>query len=149
MPIKHILVPMDFSEFSSHALDYAITFASKLQARLTVLHVVELLPLGSMDVTTFPEAYISDLKMAAHRTMQSYLARITAAGLTGDAVVGHGIPFEEIVATAKAHHVELIIIGTYGRTGLAHLLLGSVAERVVRCAPCPILVVRKPAATAV
>jgi nucleotide-binding universal stress UspA family protein len=148
MPITHILVPTDFSESSSHALDYAITFARALQARLTVLHVVELFPLGSAEVMTIPEAYIEDLKTEADRTMQSYLARITATGLTGDAVVVHGTPFQEIMDVAKAQHVDLIVMGTHGRTGLPHLLLGSVAERVVRLAPCPVLVVRMPATTA-
>jgi nucleotide-binding universal stress UspA family protein len=149
MPSQHILVPMDFSESSNQALDYAITFASKLQARLTVLHVVEVFPLGSADMTTVPEAYIEDLKMEADRTMQSYLARITAAGLTGDIVVKHGPVFQEIMEVAKTQHVDLIIMGTHGRTGLSHLFLGSVAERLVRFAPCPVLVVRPPAAPAV
>ena len=149
MPSKHILVPTDFSESSNQALDYAITFASKLQARLTVLHVVELFPLGSADMTTVPEAYIEDLKREADRTMQLYLARITAAGLTGDVVVTHGSALQEIMEVAKVQHVDLIIMGTHGRTGLPHLLLGSVAERLVRLAPCPVLVVRLPAAPAV
>jgi nucleotide-binding universal stress UspA family protein len=149
MPSQHILVPMDFSEASNQALDYAITFARKLQARLTVLHVVEVFPLGRADMTTVPEAYIEELKREANRPMQSYLARITAAGLTGDVVVKHGTPFQEIMDVATAQHADLIIMGTHGRTGLSHLLLGSVAERLVRLAPCPVLVVRPPVAPAV
>jgi universal stress protein A len=75
--------------------------------------------------------------------MQPYLARITAAGLTGSVVVMHGTPFQGIMEAAKAQHVDLMIMGTHGRTGLPHLLLGSVTERVVRLAPCPVLVVRE------
>jgi nucleotide-binding universal stress UspA family protein len=149
MPSKHILAPTDFSEASNQALDYAITFAGKLQARLTVLHVVELFPLGRADMTTVPEAYIEDLKREANLLMQSYLARITAAGLTGDVVIMHGTPFQEIMDVAKEQHADLIIMGTHGRTGLPHLLLGSVAERLVRLAPCPVLVVRPPVTPAV
>jgi hypothetical protein len=75
---------MDFSESSNQTLDYTITFASKRQACPTVLYVVELSSLGSTGMTTVPEAYIEDLKMEADRTVQSYLARITAVGLTGE-----------------------------------------------------------------
>jgi nucleotide-binding universal stress UspA family protein len=148
MSIEHILVPTDFSASSNYALDYAITFASKLQARLTVVHVVESFPLSSVEVVELPQDYLQELKMGANRTMESSLARITAAGLKGDVVVVHGTPFQEILEAAKTQHVDLIIMGTHGRTGLHHLLLGSVAERVVRLAPCPVLVVRMPAATA-
>jgi nucleotide-binding universal stress UspA family protein len=97
-------------------------------------------------MTRVPEAYIEELKREANRPMQSYLARITAAGLTGAIVVKHGAPFQEIMDVATAQHVDLIIMGTHGRTGLPHLLLGSVAERLVRLAPCPVLVVRPPPA---
>jgi nucleotide-binding universal stress UspA family protein len=148
MTSKHILIPTDFSASSDHAVDYAMTFASKLQARLTMLHVVELFPLGSTEIMAVPEAYSEELKMEAERAMQSSLARIRAAGLTVDGVVVHGTPFQEIMEVARAQHVDLIIMGTHGRTGLPHLLLGSVAERVVRLAPCPVLVVRLPATTA-
>jgi nucleotide-binding universal stress UspA family protein len=114
-----------------------------------VLHVVEVFPLGRADMTTVPEAYVEDLKREADRLMQSYLTRITAAGLTGDIVVKHGPAFQEIMDVAKEQHVDLMIMGTHGRTGPSHLLLGSVAERLVRLAPCPVLVVRPPVAPAV
>ena len=76
--------------------------------------------------------------------MEGYLARVTAAGLVGEIVVGHGVPFQEILDTAKKRQVDLIIMGTHGRTGLVHVLLGSVAEKVVRLAPCPVLIARQP-----
>ena len=76
--------------------------------------------------------------------MQAYVQRVTAAGLVGDMVVVHGVPFQEIVETAKSQQVDLIVMGTHGRTGLHHVLLGSVAEKVVHLAPCPVLVVRQP-----
>ena len=76
--------------------------------------------------------------------MQACLERVTAAGLEGEIAVVHGIPFQEILDTAKTQQVDLIIMGTQGRTGLQHVLMGSVAEKVVRLAPCPVLVVRQP-----
>jgi nucleotide-binding universal stress UspA family protein len=79
----------------------------------------------------------------AHR-MQACLERVTAGGLEGEVVVVRGVPFQEILDTAKKQQVDLIIMGTHGRTGLQHMLLGSVAEKVVRLAPCPVLVVRQP-----
>ena len=79
--------------------------------------------------------------------MEEALARVTTAGLTGERVVLYGVPFQEIVETAKARQVDLIVMGTHGRTGLMHVLLGSVAERVVRLAPCSVLVVRSVATT--
>ena len=148
MTIEHVLVPIDFSEYSDHALDYAITFASKLQARLTLLHVIESLPVSGVDAVTLPPDYLLELEVGANRHMRSYLARVTTARLTGDVAVVHGTPFRVITEVAKERQADLIIMGTHGRTGLRHLWLGSVAERVVRLAPCPVLVVRTPAATA-
>jgi nucleotide-binding universal stress UspA family protein len=86
-----------------------------------------------------------DLEAEITRTMEGAMERVTAAGLTGDSIVVHGVPFHEIVETAKQHHVDLIIMGTHGHTGLTHVLLGSVAEKVVRLASCPVLVTRQPA----
>ena len=93
---------------------------------------------------TLPYAYLQDLEAEIMQSMASYLARVTAAGLAGATVVVHGVPFHEILETAKTQLVDLIIMGTHGRTGLQHVLLGSVAEKVVRLAPCPVLVARQP-----
>jgi nucleotide-binding universal stress UspA family protein len=76
--------------------------------------------------------------------MQAYLERVTAAGLEGEVAVIHGVPFHEIIETAKMQQVDLIVMGTHGRAGLQYMLLGSVAEKVVHLAPCPVLVVRQP-----
>ena len=75
--------------------------------------------------------------------MEETLARVTAVGLPGARVVLYGVPFQEIVEVAKAQQVDLIVMGTHGRTGLLHVLLGSVAEKAVRLAPCSVLVVRQ------
>ncbi len=144
MTVDHFLVPLDFSTHAEQALDYAIAWAQKLQAHLTLLHVIQP-PLGaSADMGAWPSAtFVEELEAEITHDMEAYLARVTAAGLEGEMVVVHGVPFQEILDTAKARQVDLIIMGTHGRTGLLHVLLGSVAEKVVRLAPCSVLVARQ------
>jgi universal stress protein A len=149
MTVHHVLVPLDFSTYAEQALDYAIALAQKLQARVTLLHVIQ--PPGvNVAGGIWPSAtFLQDLEAAVTRDLEGYLARVTAAGLAGEIVIVHGVPFQEILDTAKARQVDLIIMGTHGRTGLSHVLLGSVAEKVVRLAPCPVLIARQPAPVAV
>jgi nucleotide-binding universal stress UspA family protein len=145
MAAPRFLVPLDFSESANLALDYAITLAGKLGARLTLLHVIQSLPLGGVDMgVTVPLAYLQDLEAEIRRSLASCLERVTAAGLEGDMVMVHGVPFHEIIEMAKTQQIDLIVMGTHSRTGLQHMLLGSVAEKVVRLAPCPVLVARQP-----
>lgn len=142
MPAQHILVPIDFSANAEHAFDYALRLARPLQARVTVLHVIEPLLMGHRD----PLPYLSMHELEGRITEQvsAYQARVTAAGLPGDFAVLHGVPYEVIVDTARTAQADLIVMGTHGRTGLAHVLVGSVAERVIRLAHCPVLVLRIP-----
>ena len=150
MAAQRFLVPLDFSESADQALDYAITLAGKLGARLTLLHVMQLLPMGGVDMgVTLPVAYVQDLEAEIRRSLASRLERVTTAGLEGDMVIVHGVPFHEILETSKALPADLIVMGTHGRTGLHHVLLGSVAEKVVQLAPCPVLVARQPTITPV
>ena len=145
MAPQRFLVPIDFSEYANQALDYAINLARKLEARLTLLHVIQPLPLGGVDMgVALPYTYMQDLEAEIMENMHDYLERVTAAGLAGEIVVVHGVPFHEIIETAKNQQVALIVMGTHGRTGFQHILLGSVAEKVVRLAPCPVLVARQP-----
>jgi nucleotide-binding universal stress UspA family protein len=145
MAAQRFLVPVDFSECANQALAYAIGLARRLEARVTLLHVIQSPPWGGvgMDVTA-PYAYsqfIQKLEAEVAHSMQACLERVTAGGLAGQAIVVHGVPFQEILETARRQTVDLIVMGTQGRTGLQHVLLGSVAEKVVRLAPCPVLVV--------
>ena len=143
MPTQHFLVPIDFSAYADHALAYAIRLAGTLDARLTLLYVMQPVPMAGVDMgVTLPATYLQEVEEALQGSMEAALAQVTAAGLTGEQVVLYGVPFQEIVDTAKARQVDLIIMGTHGRTGLLHVLLGSVAEKVVRLAPCSVLVVR-------
>ena len=145
MATQRFLVPIDFSACADQALDYAITLAGKLGARLTLLHVIQPLPLAGMDMGVTPTfAYVQDLEAELRRSMESSLERVTAAGLEGDIVMVHGVPFHAIIEAAKTQQIDLIIMGTHGRTGFPYVLLGSAAEKVIRLAPCPVLVARQP-----
>ena len=103
MPIPHFLVPIDFSTDAEQALDYAIGLARTLNARLTVLHVVQPFPMPGVDMgVVLPETSLRELEAEVQRSMEAALARVTAAGLTGERVVLYGVPFQEIVEAAKA-----------------------------------------------
>jgi nucleotide-binding universal stress UspA family protein len=137
------LIPTDFSASAKQALDYAIRLARTLKARLTVLHVIQPVPMAGAGMgIVLPETYLQEVKEGVQGSMQEALARVTAAGLTAERIVLYGVPFQEIIETAKARQVDLIVMGTHGRTGLMYVLLGSVAEQVIRLAPCSVLVVR-------
>jgi nucleotide-binding universal stress UspA family protein len=148
MTAQRFLVPIDFSEDANQALEYAMGLASKLGARVTLLHVMPPPPWGGVAMDgTLPHAYslfIQHLEAEVAHRMQACLERVTAGGLEGEVAVVRGVPFQESLETAKTQQVELIILGTHGRTGLQYVLMGSVAEKVVRLAPCPVLVVRQP-----
>ena len=92
---------------------------------------------------TVPYTYIQELEAEIMDSLNDCFERVTAAGLEGKIAMVHGVPFHEIIEAAKTQQVDLIVMGTHGRTGLQHVLLGSVAEKVVRLAPCPVLVVRQ------
>jgi nucleotide-binding universal stress UspA family protein len=141
---QHFLVPTDFSPYADQALAEAIDLAHAVDAQITLLHVLQLMPLTVGDV---PPEYFSDyleaIEIEAQRHMQASLNRIYQAGLQADSAITQGIPFQAIVEMAGEKKADLIIMGTQGRTGLPHLLIGSVAEKVVRLAPCPVLVARQ------
>lgn len=139
--IRRILHASDFSRASAPAFAKAIELAKTNHAELRLLHVLDpLVPL--------PDGYVSpptyeQLRKSAHAYGSKQLARLVAragkAGVRATAVLREGTPWSEIVQAARAPKVDLIVIGTHGRTGLSRLLLGSVAGRVVGLARCPVL----------
>lgn len=142
--IKSILVPLDFSASSRKALDYAASLARQFGARLTLLHVAE--PVGTPDFAgAFPLMMEDDKVMAAAKRSleREASAAKVPAGLVEKVLVRFGRSFHEIAEAARTRKVDLIVIATHGYTGLKHALLGSTTERVVRHAPCPVLVVRQ------
>jgi nucleotide-binding universal stress UspA family protein len=143
MAVQHILVPTDFSEDADQALNDAIELAHTLQARLTLLHAIYLAATAVGSLLAYSlEGYLQAMEAEAREHLQTLLKRVHQAGLQGEAVMIHDVPFQAILDAAKDKDVDLIVMGTHGRTGLTHALMGSVAERVVRMAPCPVLVTR-------
>lgn len=143
MTAQRILVPTDFSAHADEALDYAIELAKTLQARLTLLHVVHLTPLAMGDIgASGLVPYLEEMEADAQNRLQALLHRVHQEGLQGETAIVQGAPFQIIVDTAASKDIDLIVMGTHGRTGLTHVLMGSVAEKVVRLAPCPVLVTR-------
>jgi nucleotide-binding universal stress UspA family protein len=116
-----------------------MALATQLQARLTLLHV---LYLPSLFIAARLTSYLAEEEAEAQHALDACLQRVHNAGLAGTAVVVYGVPWTKIVETARTMQADLIVLGSHGRTGLSHMLLGSVAERVVRLAPCPVLVTR-------
>src|SRR5262249_33911639 len=144
MIVQHVLVPIDFSATADRALTYAIALAQQLHARLTLIHVLDLTSVTMEDMTAGMTAtYLDNLKTDAQHLLQASRERVQLAGLQGESVLVQGTPTQTILDTAGEQGVDLIIMGTHGRTGLAHVFLGSVAEHVVRQGPCPVLVVRR------
>lgn len=146
--IKTILLPADASECSKKALAYALSFAKRYGARLVALHVIdrrwEEQARDALDATeqdaiqTVREGYVEE----ARRILQEVADTAARDGVAAETRVVTGLPFEDIVRVGRALPADLIIMGTHGRTGVSHALLGSVAENVVRQSPCPVLVVR-------
>jgi nucleotide-binding universal stress UspA family protein len=143
--LRHILVPTDFSECSDVAVRYARAFAEPFQATLHLLHVVQ-------DPYTQPwaaEAFAAPLGDMLQDWQVRARERLDALAKGPDATrtivsVQTGSPFYEIVRYASEQHIDLIVMGTHGRGPIGHMLLGSVTEKVVRKAPCPVLTVRQP-----
>jgi nucleotide-binding universal stress UspA family protein len=147
MTIHSILVPVDFSGCSSAAVDTALDLARLTGARLTLVNAygvpVTWLPDGGAYVPTRPE--LAELERTALGELEPVRRRLAEAGVAVEARAVEGPPAETIVQAAREAGADLIVMGTHGRTGLKHLLLGSVAERVLRTAACPVLTVRGPA----
>jgi universal stress protein A len=141
--ITSILVPTDFSKHSESALAYAIPLARQFGAKLTLLHVIE--PIATPD---FEVAFPLHLENEKAKAMCEGVLTRTAEKMALEPqlldrkLVRFGRPYNEIANAARTLKVDLIVIATHGYTGLKHTFLGSTAERVVRHAPCPVLVVR-------
>jgi len=140
---KNILVPTDFSEPAGQALDYAVGLAEKLGARITVMHTYEIPVLG------FPDGFLVATADVAGHILNGAQERLTALvgprkgrGVELTPLLKCGEARETIVAVAEEIGADLIVMGTHGRRGLAHALLGSVAEYVVRASPCPVFTIR-------
>jgi nucleotide-binding universal stress UspA family protein len=140
-----ILVPTDFSECSDEAVRYGLELGRRFDARVHLLHVIQ-------DPLTQPWAaegfsvplfeVVDEWQKQAEQRLRASIPEEDKGRVTVSSVVA--TPYAEILDYAAANKVDLIVMGTHGRGGVTHMLLGSIAERVVRRAPCPVLTVRKP-----
>jgi nucleotide-binding universal stress UspA family protein len=152
-PIRRILWPTDFSEASYEALDRALELCAHHSSELVAVHVVPDIPRimpapeSGGQKTLYPaelKAYERELHKAARQRLHEVIEQRAPKNIKSAVVVTHGDPACEILRTAEDERVSLIVISTHGLTGWRQLVFGSVAERVVRVATCPVLTIRSP-----
>ncbi len=145
---KKILVPTDFSSSAAYAFEYALKFNENFQARLFLVHVLQ-------DFTDFsefnlspsilPQLYAEFEENATNKLEE--MARRASVDFVCDTALFHGIPFHEINNYADQEDMDLIILGSHGRTGIQHLIFGGTAEKIVKRAHCPVLIIKHPEAS--
>ena len=138
---KKVLVPTDFSPQSEKSLDYAVMIAGQFGAKIFLLHVIEPFPYTTTDALMVVDNSEA-MRSIAESLIKNLVKTLRQKKITvkTDLVVGNTT--HEIIMKAEQEKIDLIVMGTHGRTGLEHVLLGSVAEKVVRLATCPVLTVR-------
>ena len=146
LTLKTVLVPTDFSDASESALRYGKAMAEKFGASLHVVHVMEDLLAhawaAEVYVSSMPQLR-DEIEKESRQRLGTLLTDGERKTLRAETALLAGNPFLEIIRYAKAHNIDLIVMGTHGRGPIAHMLLGSVAEKVVRKSPCPVLTVRE------
>jgi nucleotide-binding universal stress UspA family protein len=144
--LRRILVPTDFSEESHAALKYGVALAEAFDASLHVLHVLEVI--AGAEPLVFEIDQRKPIESAIEATAWDELRKLLSdeqqKRVRAKLALEWGTPFVEILGYAKQHQIDLIAMGTHGRGKIAHLVIGSVTENVVRSAPCPALTVRHP-----
>ena len=145
--LKKILFPTDFSDSSLEALKYAITLARDYKAKLIVMHVIDEKffseGLGLARAISFEEME-KEMKQEAEKQLKVIIPSEEGEGIERETLLCRGTPFLEIIKAAHEKSVDLIVIGSHGRSGLEHIIFGSTAQKVVRKAPCPVLSVKPP-----
>jgi universal stress protein A len=140
--IQQILVPVDFSANARKSIAYASAFAKQFGAKVTYLHVIQVNyaygEFGAVDFTALER----EMRASADKELANLAAAARSAGLEAETIVREGSPAKVIADVAREMRADLVVISTHGYTGLKHVLMGSIAEHVVRYAPCPVLVVR-------
>jgi universal stress protein A len=143
--IKQILAPTDFSVHSETAVRFACQLSERLGSTLHLLHVLsEIVPTGPdpLLMPVLPPQFYKDSEDRAKETLEHLLKPTWSKPCAVTTAIRWGSPVESIVDYAVDEAIDMIVIATHGRTGLSHVLLGSVAERIVREAPCPVLTIR-------
>jgi universal stress protein A len=150
MEIHHILAPTDFSELSKQGLRSALELAQSFGAKLLLLHVVDPppYPVEGIVPSHLGATLLDDLERQASNELARMLSETPANKVEVARRVVVGVPARKIVEVAEEEQAALIVMTTHGRTGLSHLVMGSVAEKVVRTSPCPVLTIRPTSETA-
>ncbi len=141
--VKNILLPTDFSKLSLSAAQYAVDLANQYGAKIHLLHVIEktppILTIHSLDLSE--EKIIKSIEDDARESLNKTLAKLSGGGAEILTVLKKGLDYDEIVNYSQENSIDVIVIATHGRTGVLHTLIGSVAEKVIRYAKCPVLVI--------
>ncbi|MFQ5949862.1 MAG: universal stress protein [Nitrospiria bacterium] len=141
MQIKKILVATDFSVYSERAIDYAAMIADQFSADIFLLHVIESLTYSLTDTLTVV-GHEKALSVTATALLDNLVKELVEKKVSVRSDLVTGTPYREIIKKSQEEDVDLIVVGTHGRSGVEHFLLGSVAEKVIRVATCPVLTVR-------
>jgi len=141
--ISNVLAPTDCSEASIDALNYSIKIAKRYHAKLMVLYVISHVKKAASHTLSEKSPYnFKDQFSGTKNQLEEFWRSIGENGIKADLVLGYGDPFAEIMSFAKSKKNDIIVMGTRGRTGLAHLLMGSIAEKVVRYSHIPVVTVK-------
>jgi len=143
--VERILVPLDFSEGAGSMLAWAGHLAGEHGSTVVLLHVYHLpVEFQQLEGAYLPPDFWANVKSEAEQKLEEHAATLRESGVTVECHVREGYPATVIVDEATELNADLIVIGTHGHSGLKHLLLGSIAERVVQKSPCPVLTVKSP-----
>ena len=141
--VSHILVPVDFSDSTDRVVEWAAHLAEEHDSRLTLLHAYHLpVEFQQLEGAALPADFWASVRKEAEANLERLAGPLRSHGLETDTAACEGYAATVIVEEASQREIDLIVIGTHGLSGLKHLLLGSIAERVVQKAPCPVLTVK-------
>ncbi len=141
--IRNILVPTDYSPHAEKALDYAIGLAKTFGAKITLVHSYHIaVPMAVPDPVIVPQGFWEDARNRATELLEEIRGKVEADGVSCEMHVSSEPPFQAITDLAAASKADLIVMGTRGLTGPKHVMLGSVAERTVRLAHCPVITLK-------
>src|SRR5438105_4011477 len=134
---KHILIPVDFGEPSARAIDLGLALVEKFSATLTLVHVCEIPVYTYAGAGITPLDLLTPIEGAARKELDRTLAAVQQKAAGATAVLRQGVTWQEILAVIKESQADLVVMGTHARRGISHVLLGSVAEKIVRMSPVP------------
>lgn len=140
---KKILIPTDGSETANRAVEHGVELAAAVDAEVYGVYIIDISAFAGIPTEVVWENMKSLLQDESEKALQRIKDKAEEKGLKSKEIVKEGVPAEEIIGVAKEEGVDLIVMGTSGRTGLDKFLLGSVAEKVLRTSPCPVLIIHK------